>query len=63
MIVILEDDADELVVVVDGAKIAKRGRPNTPQAGTWVPIEPGWAVRDCPDGGELIVEYDGMEVP
>jgi hypothetical protein len=61
MILIFEDDADELVVVVDGTKIAKRGRPNTPEGGTWVSTEPGWAVRDNPDG-ELIVEYDGAEV-
>jgi hypothetical protein len=41
-------------------KIAKRGHPGTPQAKTWVSLEPGWTVRDGKrrrgGGGELIVE-------
>jgi hypothetical protein len=31
-------------IMVDGLKIARRGYPDTPEAGTWVPIEPGWEV-------------------
>jgi hypothetical protein len=32
-------------IVFDGVKIVKRGYPNTPQARTWVSLEPGWEVR------------------
>jgi hypothetical protein len=44
-------------VLADGVKSAKLGDPDTPQAGTWIPLEPGWIVRDGPDGIE--VEYQG----
>ncbi len=57
MIVVMEE-AHEILVVVDGTKIAKRRRPNTP----WVSLEPGWAVRDGTDDSALVVEYDGVEV-
>jgi hypothetical protein len=39
-------DGIDMFVVVDGLKVAKCGRPNTRQAKTWVPIEPGWEVID-----------------
>jgi hypothetical protein len=29
-------DGDDLFVIIDGGRIAKRGRPGTPQAKTWV---------------------------
>jgi hypothetical protein len=40
-------------------KIAKRGLPGTPQAKTWVTLEPGWIVRDRLWLGqhEIEVEY------
>ena len=47
----------DIFVLADGVKIAKLGDPGTPQAGTWIPLEPGWTVRDGPDGIE--VEYQG----
>jgi hypothetical protein len=34
----------DMFLMVDGLKIARRGYPDTPEAGTWVPIEPGWEV-------------------
>jgi len=37
-------DGNDIYVVVDGQRIAKRGRPRTPQAGTWVSLQPGWTV-------------------
>jgi hypothetical protein len=33
-------DDDGIFVIVDGVKVAKRER------GTWIALEPGWAVRD-----------------
>jgi hypothetical protein len=46
----LWDTGEDIFVVKDGVLIAKRGRPGTPQAGTWVSLEPGWSVTDI-DGG------------
>jgi hypothetical protein len=36
-------------IEVEGVKIAKRGLPGTPQANTWISLEPGWEVTDDPD--------------
>jgi hypothetical protein len=41
-------DGDDLFVVVNGVKVAKRGRPGTAQANTWVSLGPGWTVLDRP---------------
>ena len=41
----------DIFVLIDGVKIAKRGHPGTPQAKTWVSLEPGWRVFDGPKGG------------
>jgi hypothetical protein len=51
-----ETGNDEIYVVFDGKRIAKRGSPGTPRAGTWVSIEPGFQV--AVDGAELIVMHD-----
>ena len=50
-------DERDLYLELDGVRIAKRGHPNTPQAKTWVSLEPGFTVVDSPDLRELIVEY------
>jgi hypothetical protein len=42
----MTSDGTDIFVAVDGVKVAKRGRPGTPQAGTWVSLEPGWSVLD-----------------
>ena len=49
-----------IFVVADGVMIATRGGPGTPQAKTWVSLEPGWKVFD--DDGMLVVEHDGVTV-
>jgi len=41
-------------VEVDGVRIARRGYPNSPQAGTWVSLEPGWEVFDGEDFESII---------
>jgi hypothetical protein len=54
-----ETDSKDLFVVFDGVRIAKRGRPGTPQARTWISLEPGYAVYDDPAAGEhgsIVVE-------
>jgi hypothetical protein len=36
--------------VIDEVKIAMRGEPGSPQAKTWVSLEPGYTVLDTDDG-------------
>ena len=55
---------DGIFAIVDGVKVAKRER------GTWIPLEPGWAVRDHEDifvnedigVGAIEIEYKGVRV-
>jgi hypothetical protein len=54
-------DGNDLYIVADGVKIAKRGRAGTPQARTWISLEPGWRVLDQADGG-VVIERDGESV-
>jgi hypothetical protein len=43
-------------------KIARRADPDTPQARTWVSLEPGYAVLDNADMTAITVEYYGTLV-
>ena len=58
----IESDGEDLFVVFDGVKIAKRGQPKTPQAGKWVSLEPGFEVSEAAGGG-LVVMKNGVRVP
>jgi hypothetical protein len=51
----LHDDGEDIFVLVDGVKIARRGRPDTAQAMTWVMLVPGWTVRDVQSGNAIEV--------
>lgn len=51
-------DGEDVYVVIDGLKVAKRGRPGTPQARTWISLEPGWRVEGTK---RLKVSYDPPE--
>ena len=57
-----ETGFDEMYVVFDGVRIAKRGRPNTSQAGTWVSLEPGFVVLDNTDRTAILVEKNGVRL-
>ena len=54
----IESDGIDVFVVYNGVRIAKRGDPNTPQAGTWVSLEPSCRVFDKDYPANLIVECD-----
>jgi hypothetical protein len=56
-----ESDGPDFFVIFDGCKIAKRGQPNTPQAGQWISLEPGFAVYGGTDA-ELVVELGGVRL-
>jgi hypothetical protein len=60
--IIREADENDIFIRLDGKIIAKRGHRNTPQAGTWVSLEPGYTVLDSPDRRTLIVEYRGERI-
>jgi hypothetical protein len=53
---------DDIFVLLDGVRIAKRGYPNTPEARTWVSLERGYTVRDNADLTQLIIELEGVRV-
>ena len=55
----LESDGIDVFVVYNGVRIAVRGHPYTPQAGTWVPLEPGFRVFDEGYPLKLVIERDG----
>ena len=58
----IESDGITVFVVYNGIRIAKRADPNTPQAGIWVSLEPGYRVfyKDYP--AKLVVERDGKVI-
>ena len=60
----MQVEGGNLWIVADGLRIARRGRPNTREAGTWVSMAPGWAVTGGGPTGveEIIVEYQGRRV-
>jgi len=51
----------DLFVVFNGMKIARRGYPDSPQAKTWVSLEPGYVVTDI-SPTEINVEFNGTAV-
>jgi len=55
----IESDGINVFVVYNGVRIAKRGHPNSPQAGTWVSLEPGYRVYDRDYPAKLVIERDG----
>jgi hypothetical protein len=58
----IESDGRDVFVVYNGVRIAKRGQPNTPQAGTWVSLEPGYRVFDKGYPEKLVVEREGQVI-
>ena len=56
----VQADGTDLYAVFQGVRIAKRGAKGTPQARTWISLEPGYRVRD--EYGErgaltIVIEY------
>jgi hypothetical protein len=42
------DGTTDIYLIFDGRRIAKRGKPGTLHAMTWISLEPGVVVRDVP---------------
>jgi hypothetical protein len=53
------DGHHEMYVEVNGVRIARLEK-GTPQARTWVSLEPGYRVLD--ERGKIVVEYNGVRV-
>jgi hypothetical protein len=58
----VEATGKNIFVFVDGVKVAKRGHPGTAQAGTWVSLEPGYAVFSNADHSEITITHNGEAV-
>jgi hypothetical protein len=55
----MEMDGKDLFIIVGDTKIAKRGHPGTPQAKTWIPLEPGFEVISSVDNKWTEIRYQG----
>ena len=51
-------DGRELYLLVEGVRIAKRGQPGSPQARTWISLEPGWQATDIVYPTEIEIIFD-----
>jgi hypothetical protein len=58
----IEEDGRDMFVVVNGITIARRGDPGTPEAATWVVLEPGWTVTSSEDLSRIEIMYNGKQV-
>jgi hypothetical protein len=58
----IKSDGQDIFVVVDNVKVAKRGRPDTPQAKMWISLQPGWQVFDSTTSSEIVIEHNGIRV-
>jgi DNA-dependent RNA polymerase len=60
----MEEDGGDMFVIVSGVPVAKRSKTGTPEAGTWVSLEPGWTVTSVQhhDRTEISIAYDGRPV-
>ena len=61
------DGATDIFLIFDDRRIAKRGRPGTLHAMTWISLEPGVVVRDVPmpvseSGWGMVVEINNVRV-
>jgi len=48
-------ETDEFLVL-DGVRIAMRGKPGTPQAGIWIPLEPGYEVFEGEGFSAIVID-------
>ena len=58
------DGATDMYLVFDGRRIAKRGKPGTLHAMTWISLEPGVVVRTflCPKAKRQVIEINSVRV-
>lgn len=54
----MEFTGDAFYVVVNGKRVAERGRVGTPHEGTWISLEPGFVVRNIDIDGQPGIEIE-----
>ena len=59
------DGATDIYLIFDGRRIAKRGKPGTLHAMTWISLEPGVVVRNVPmpeskSGWGMVIEINNV---
>jgi hypothetical protein len=59
---LMVSEENDLFIYRNGRPIAKRGHPGTPQARTWISLEPGWEVLDSDDGDSISLTYRGASI-
>jgi hypothetical protein len=55
-------DGEDMFVIREGVRIAKRGHPGTAHAGKWISLEPGFSIYDDPAQEAIVIEYKGVRV-
>jgi hypothetical protein len=56
----MQTDAEgRLWILADGVPIARRGRPGTPQAMTWIVLDPAWTIYDSDYPHQIVLEFHG----
>lgn len=58
----IEHNGKDIYVWFHGLPIAKRGHPNTPEAGTWICLIPGYVVTSPDDHSTITVEVDNAVI-
>jgi hypothetical protein len=57
--VVMTKIGDDIFILLDNMKIAKRGKDGTPKADSWVVLKPGFTVVDSADLTKLVIEFGG----
>jgi hypothetical protein len=55
----LQHEGQDVFILVDGVKIARRGICTADLGMNWIVLEPGWVVRDTDRGHAIEVLYEG----
>jgi hypothetical protein len=58
----MEGDGADIFIVLNGIRIAKRGKLGTAQAGQWISLEPGYRVLDHGYPKRLVIEHHGVRI-
>jgi hypothetical protein len=58
----LHHEGQDVFIVVDGVKIAKRKTRASSSATNWIMLEPGWVIRDVERGGAIEITFEGATI-
>ena len=53
---VVEGTGENIYQVLDGVRIAKLGKPGTPQAEKWIPLEPGYEVFEGEGFSAIVID-------